>query len=313
MSDLPAPDVRDIARLLISRLGPSVRDVSPLGAGKWSRAFSFESVDGPMVVRFGDHDEDFAKDRIAGSWQQPGLPVPTFLEMGAAFGTFYAITARADGTFLDALSRSEVPSVLPSLLRTLDTLRRVPVDDTAGFGGWDRHGVGPHSSWKGALLAVETTRPRVEGWRRRLRQWPEHERSFDCGLERLHALADQVPSRRDVIHRDWMNRNVLVTGTEITAVFDWGSSMYGDHLYDVAWLTFCASWTTGVDRLDMHRVARAHYVGEGIDADDFDRRVTCYELNIGVSALMYQAHLGDEAGVRWLATKIRASLGQDDA
>jgi hygromycin-B 4-O-kinase len=304
MSELPAPDVREITRLLLDQLGTGVRDVCPLGAGQWSRAFSFDTNEGAFVVRFGDHDEDFAKDRIAASWQQPDLPVPRFLNMGEAFGTFYAITERAEGKFLDHLTSSEVAGVLPSLLRSVDALRRIPVPQAAGFGGWDRNGVGEHSSWKDALLAVESIRPRIDGWRLRIQEWPECRRAFDEGVERLEALAERVPSRQDVIHRDWVNRNVLVTGASITSVFDWGCSMYGDHLYDVSWLTFCAPWTTGFDRLEMRTLARQHYAKEGIDSDDFDRRVECYELHIALGALTYQAFLGEEGAAHWLANQI---------
>ena len=311
MSGLPAPDVRQISRFLTARFGSSVRDVSPLGAGKWSRAFSFDTDESRLVVRFGDHDEDFAKDRIAASWQQPGLPAPKFIEMGEAFGTFYAITERAEGKFLDHLTRNEVAEVLPSLLRVLDALRRVPVAEGAGFGVWNRNGVGEHSSWKDALLTVETKRPRIDGWRRRLREWPECEQAFDLGFGRLQILAERVPSRHDVIHRDLLNRNVLVTDANVTAVFDWGCSMYGDHLYDIAWLTFCASYTSGFDRLEIRRLARQHYVNEGFDPDDFDLRINCYELHIGLGALTYRAFLGDEGGAQSLATQILASSIQE--
>lgn len=302
MSELPALEVEEIAGFLTGRLGASVREVSPLGAGKWSRAFSFETQDSRLVVRFGDHDEDFAKDRIAGSWQQAGLPVPNFIEMGEAFGTFYAITERADGEFLDHLTKDEAARVLPSLLRVLDALRQVPAPAAAGFGGWDRNGVAEYSSWKDSLSAVETRRPPIPGWKDRLRQWPASQQVFDQGMERLQVLADQVPSRRDIIHRDWLNRNVLVNDGNIAAVFDWGCSLYGDHLYDIAWLSFCAPYSSGFDRCEVRRAARQHYVGEGIDPDDFDRRVDCYELHIGLSAMTYPAFLGEEADVHYLAS-----------
>ena len=304
MSELPAPDVGQVARFLTDRLGSNVRDVSALGAGMWSRAYSFDTDDSRLVVRFGDHDEDFAKDRIAASWQQPGLPVPKFIDMGEAFGTFYAITERAEGEFLDRLTSSEVAEVLPSLLRTFDSLRRVPVPEGARFGGWDRNGVGEHSSWKEAILAVESIRPRITGWRLRIQEWPECMQAFDQGVERLQVLAEQVPSKQDVIHRDWVNRNVLVTATRITSVFDWGCSIYGDHLYDVAWLTFCAPWTVGFDRQAIRHETREHYVAEGIDPDDFDRRVECYELHIALGALTYQAFLGNRSTTQWLARQI---------
>jgi hygromycin-B 4-O-kinase len=309
MSELPAPDLRRLSDFLTARFGPSVRDVGPLGEGKWSRAFSFNAGGRSLVVRFGNHDEDFLKDRIAASWQQPGLPVPTFVETGEAFDTFYAVTQRADGQFLDHLTRNEVTDVLPSLFGVLDALRRVPVTEP-GYGLWDRNGVGGHGSWKDALLTLETARPRVDGWRERIREWPECERAFDQGYARLQTLAELVPSRRVVIHRDLVNRNILVADAKVTSVFDWGSSMYGDHLYDIAWLTFSASYTSGFDRAQTHRLAQQHYVDQGVDADDFDLRVSCYELHIGLGALIYQAFLGDEDHARSLAGKVLSSFAQ---
>jgi hygromycin-B 4-O-kinase len=221
--------------------------------------------------------------------------------------TICAVTERAEGQFLAQLPRAEVTEVLPSLLGVLDALGRVPVPESAGFGAWTRNGVGGHRSWKDALLTLETTRPRIDGWKRRLQEWPETQRAFDEGVERLHRLADHVPSRHDVIHRDLVNRNVLVADAKVTSVFDWGSSMYGDHLYDIAWLTFCASYTTGFDRSEVHRCARAHYAAQGIAPDDFDLRINCYELHIGLGALIYRAFLGEEAHAQSLATKILAS------
>lgn len=71
---------------------------------------------------------------------------------------------------------------------------------------WNRDGVGEYDSWKDALLAVEARRPNIAGWKRRLREWPEMEATFDRGYERLQILAARVSSRRDVSHRDLVNR-----------------------------------------------------------------------------------------------------------
>ena len=39
-----------------------------------------------------------------------------------------------------------------------------------------------------------------------------------------------------------MNRNVLINGATIIAIIDWGNAMYGDHLYDAAWLIYWWPW-----------------------------------------------------------------------
>jgi hygromycin-B 4-O-kinase len=40
------------------------------------------------------------------------------------------------------------------------------------------------------------------------------------------------------VHGDMVNHNVLVQDPRITAVIDWGNALYGDWLYDAAWLIF---------------------------------------------------------------------------
>jgi len=41
------------------------------------------------------------------------------------------------------------------------------------------------------------------------------------------------------VHNDLLSRNVLVNDGKISAILDWGNSLYGDHLYDAALLLYC--------------------------------------------------------------------------
>jgi aminoglycoside phosphotransferase (APT) family kinase protein len=65
---------------------------------------------------------------------------------------------------------------------------------------------------------------------------------FDRGYARLAELAEGLPDKRHIIHGDLLNRNVLVQGERITAVIDWRNALYGDRLYDAAWLIFWQPW-----------------------------------------------------------------------
>jgi thiamine kinase-like enzyme len=44
-----------------------------------------------------------------------------------------------------------------------------------------------------------------------------------------------------LVHSDLLHYNVLVAADRVTAVLDWGSSLYGDFLFDLAWLS-TARW-----------------------------------------------------------------------
>jgi hygromycin-B 4-O-kinase len=107
------------------------------------------------------------------------------------------------------------------------------------------------------------------------------------------------------VHCDLVNRNVLVSQDSIAGVFDWGCSLYGDHLYDLAWLEFWAPWYPKLSihylRLEMERRWRE---GGYAPEDKEVRLMACY-LHIGLSHLAYNAHLGDLAAVSQTAERMR--------
>lgn len=283
---------QDIHQFLTESFSPNVRDVALLGSGSWSNAYSFELGDEQLVFKLGHFYEDFAKEQIAAEFNQPGLPVPRFYELGEAFDQFYAITERAYGTYLDDLPKHSMKEVLPALFTAIDSLRFVSTENTAGFGIWNHIGVAEHETWHQALLAVDQERPRVAGWRDRLATWPECQTMFDQCVNELRALVQYVPDgdELDVVHSDLLNRNVLVANhkPQLNAVFDWGCSLFGDFLYDIAWLTFWAPDTPGLATLDVYSAANVYFH----DVDDFDVRVRCYEIHIGLESLVYNTFMG---------------------
>ena len=124
-------------------------------------------------------------------------------------------------------------------------------------------------SRRAALLAVQDESPRIAGWQARLRTWPDCRAAFDEGMGHLGRLVEHVPEARHVIHGDLLNRNVLVDEAGVvTSVFDWGSSQYGDFLYDVAWLAFCVPWARGLRAEEVRRRAHGFFLRAGADVDD---------------------------------------------
>jgi hygromycin-B 4-O-kinase len=118
---------------------------------------------------------------------------------------------------------------------------------------------------------------------------PEIEDLFGAGREALVALLPACPDARHVIHRDLLNRNVLVAqdASRLEAVFDWGCSLAGDFLYELAWMTFWAPWYPGLAAIDVRGRFRTHYDSIGLDVLQFDERLACYELQIGLEHIAY--------------------------
>jgi hygromycin-B 4-O-kinase len=291
-------DRQAAARFLAERYGPSAGSVSELGAGDWSRAFSFRLDHRDLVARFGRHREDFVKDQKAMAFARPELPIPMVLEVGEALGGFYAISERHFGLFLDGLDERQWRNVVPALLHGLDTLRAVP--PSTGD-------ISTPSSWRQWLVESLEDHPdgRVGGWRARLKETPEVDAVFVAGEQALRSLLWACPEIRHVLHRDLLNRNVLVAedASRLEAVFDWGCSMAGDFLYEVAWFTFWAPWHPALDALDFCSVTRDHYQTIGLVVENFDPRLACYELHIGLEHLAYAAFTSREADMRAVARR----------
>lgn len=277
------------AQFLTERFGTEAgQSAAELGGGDWSRAYSFTSEGQSLVARFGNYVEDFEKDRQAMRFASAYLPVPKILEIGEAPEGYYAISERYEGLFLESLSEEQWQRVLPALLRGLSTLREIPMG-----GGIDWADPTSHTGWHEWLLSslIDTGEGRVSGWRSKLKQLPHCERIFVEGEDCLRSLLPFCPEIRHVIHRDLLNRNVLVSfdATQLEAVFDWGCSLAGDFVYEIAWFTFWSPWHPAIQSLNLHQSVPAHYADMGLEVENFEQRLSAYELQIGLEHIAYCA------------------------
>jgi hygromycin-B 4-O-kinase len=287
--------VAGAAAFLAERLGPGVTDVTAFERqGDWSRAFAFRHEGRDLVARFSALAEDFEKDRLATRYRGPALPVPDVLALDEAPGGFFCISERLFGAFLDDLDEAQMRALLPALFAMLDAMRLADVSDSAGYREWDAAGRGTFPSWQAAMLDVAVSRPndRIAGWRERLEASPTGAAPFDRAFERLRGLVPGLPEARHLIHSDLLHYNVLVQDDRISGVLDWGCGMYGDFLFDVAWLCFWAPWYPAWNGIDVRAEARRHYQTIGLDVPRFEQRLLAYELYIGLSGQAYQAYKG---------------------
>lgn len=183
--------------------------------------------------------------------------------LDGAEGWAYAVSGRVRGTALDDLSGEAVARTLPSLLRALDAAARVDLAGTSGYGIWTPDGLAPHASWPEALLAIGTETPRVPGWRAALVDSGIGLGPVEAGLSALAALTPCLPDARRLIHGDLLSRNVLAGEAGITGVLDWGNALYGDPLYDAAWLLHWWPWYPGWRPGDLHAALLTHWRATG--------------------------------------------------
>ena len=306
------PGADEAAALAIVRreLDPEVDAVEWIGQGEWSRCFAFRTADRDLVVRIGTHREDFERDRRAAAFGSPDLPVPTVLGQGEAPAGSWCISTRVRGTPLEQLDTAGWERALPSVLAVLAALASADVSGHEGWGPWDTTGRGRRASWAAELLSVGHDDPaeRVHGWRAVLDAHPDDAALHRRGLAVLADLAPALHPARGLVHGDLVNRNVLVADDRVAGVFDWGCSVYGDPLHDVAWLDVWSPWHPAIAEVRLRERALAHLGAHGVDLTDAAARIRASQVRILLDALAYSTLLGRSADVVGIRARLEPLL-----
>ena len=300
------PSVDQIGRFLAERFGP-VEDVATLQGGSWSSAYSFVMGTRRLVLRLGHHREDFEKEQIAATWNGPRLPVPNVLDVGDAFDCHFIVSQHHLGTKLADLEPSRVPEAIEGLFAVLASIRQVVLPGH-GFGIWHApHLDAPASTWSEYLCGVtDRDESRLVDWRYKLSLQPRANTAFRLGCSAFQARAGDLPETRGLVHADLLLNHLVGPNNSITAVFDWGNSLAGDPLYDIAWIAYCIPWFPAIDRQQVLDLTRQHFPD-----DDLDRLLALYELHIAVASLQYMAFADDLAGMENTAARIAQMLAAD--
>jgi hygromycin-B 4-O-kinase len=270
---------------LLRAVGHDPDDLAELTGGTWSRAFSFTSDGRRLVARFHRDGTDLRKDVLAQRWNAESMPVPRVLSADDVGGWTVVVTDFVEGVALERVDGTEWNRIVQRVADMLDALRTASPAGP-GWGPWSAHGAAPASGWREWLLGVGSY-----AWVADHSDWrdaatPQLTALFDRGYGRLHQVADDdVP--RSLVHADLIHGNVMVSDDRITGVFDWQCSVYGDHLYDLAWFEFFEPWHIGhdVSRLvsslsDRWRRARS-------TPERWEQRREACLLHIGLDHVVY--------------------------
>lgn len=225
-------------------------------------------------------DGSFARDDYAARhFASPNLPVPRIVARGVTEEWHYAISDRAPGRTLVDCEPDERRALLPALLDTLEAIGEADTSASTGYGDWGSDGNGKFQSWQAFLADIieDHDEGYYANWHRLFDESFLERDVFERVYERLLQLSEDCPDIRALVHNDFQFENVVTDGERITGVIDWANALYGDPLYDVAWLGWLAAhpgwwFDDGVEIL----LARFG------DAPGFETRVACYELHIGL-------------------------------
>lgn len=123
----------------------------------------------------------------------------------------------------------------------------------------------------------------------------------------MKELVEACPDDRHLVHADLLHGNVLVRAGRIDSVFDWGCSLYGDHLYDLAGLDFWSAWYPDLAAVDIRTAAVDHFESIGLDVTDLEARLLACEIHIGLGGLAYSAFI-DHDSLAWIDDRLAQLL-----
>lgn len=286
----------------------SVQGLESLAGGFWASAYSF-SLDGrELVIRFGPNGSWFEADRAAMAFDSPDLPVPDVIEIGDAFDGAFAVSVRHYGINLEDVRPEQSDTAGPMLAALLGALFRVAKNPDLPV-GWHPGSPPVKLTWRGWLRACLTDDAEEDGgWRAILAGLGEADLILQAAEARIRDLVEVCPERRDLVHGDLLNANVLVAddASHPTALFSWKCSVRGDFLFDAAWCTFWSPWHPGIAASNLwsrvqHEPSIRDAAGAWVDAA---LRHHCYELHIGVTHLRWNVLIGDLETVKAVAVHL---------
>ncbi len=276
---------------------PDITLLTAIKDGETSQSFSFSSKGDEFVIRINPEKHGFEKDEYAyNHFNSNNIPIPKTFQIGQLNDTLhYSITAKAEGKIIDQFTKEEIRTFIPELIHTLDSIHNFPIGDTQ-FGDWDIDGKASKASWENYLLKD------IEGFETYENTTPEktllETDVVQKILTRFKQLVAYCPNIRHLVHADYGFNNVLADGKKITGVIDWDLSKYGDFLYDVAWLSF---WETSIEYADIFR---KHYQEKGVAIPNFDERILCYKLHLGLGALSFFSDSEQEKSYKWARERL---------
>jgi hygromycin-B 4-O-kinase len=299
MSTLKTQTAQDeVVSFLKHQLSLDVRDLQPIRGGEISQAYEVKLAHSELIFRVGPSLNNFIKDKLAQeSYSSSLVPIPMVLEAGPYKDQLaFALSEKIQGVRVDKLSAEELRAALPGIAQTLVALHSAPIQSGTGFGYWNWDSEPASKSWSEFLISSMaaqlpqgidlTAAAQIAAWYKRFLQ-----------------LCPQLPASRCLVHGDFGFDNTFVKGIKVSGVIDWAESMFGDPLYDLAWLTF---WSGEKAYLDAYLATPE---GRRFGEDSVDKRMTCYFLRIGLRAMSHYERSGQIKSVEWAMERTQRMSG----
>ncbi|MGE5042419.1 MAG: aminoglycoside phosphotransferase family protein [Candidatus Levyibacteriota bacterium] len=282
-----------VLSFLQKRLDSSIQGINFIKGGEQAQAFSFVSKQKDLIIRINRKLYSFDKDNYAFKhFGSKNLPIPEILDIGKFDRKhYYAISSFAPGQTLDTVDKETKLQLLPQILSIHDEIRNTRIEK-GNFGDWDKNGIARFKSWKKFISGKRDSV--YKNWQKLYNTTFLEKEPVEKITETIEKLLDFLPEESYLIHGDYGGNNMTTTGGKITGVLDWGESKYGDFIFDVAWIDFFSG-----GELPYANLFKKHYEEIGLRVGNFNERLLCYKMHLGLGSIGFFALSGQKDVYEW--------------
>ena len=287
-------DIERVEGLLKEQFSADIKNLQVLKGGEISQAFSFVDESESYVIKvrkvrkrsrkFNPFEKEKTIMKIL-SKRNPTIPIPIVIKNGAFADIkgekfIYSIVKKIEGEFVDTVPVEQATNVDSNLIDILHLIHTTDITDTKGYGNWWSWEQAKYKSMQDFI---------IEGLEREKIYTNERYSSgifeielYNMGSTKVKELIKFCPPNRYLVHADYGFDNVLTDSEgNITAVFDWEHSIFGDFVYDIAWIDFwCVREKGTYSNLYYNRFRES----KSLDFENYDKRLLCYKIYMGISA-----------------------------
>lgn len=282
--------IADVQAVLQHHWKQPIENVSTIGSGNFSSAFSFEIEGCEYVIRFSEALRAFELETyIADILSSQSVPYPKIIGHGEEGNFKYCISERMKGTVVADLETQQKAAILPDIIRVITDMHQVRLDNSAsGYGFISPDGNGSHENWDSFIISFydeDQTGTFWENWHQLFRESCLEREVFEEIYARLLTFSEYNAPYRHFVHGDCHLWNLLSDGDTLTGIIDC-NAMYGDFVIDIVTLK------DAFPEQDVAGLFRDHYEKRGIDIPYFNERLAGAHYFKGLDAMRFYAKQG---------------------
>ena len=216
---------------IVKNIYPNAKNMLNMIEGDTSQTYYFETEDKKLVIQTSKDIQGYKKEAYIYKLFSQIINVRKVLKMDKVENDiYYCITEYIDAKRLQDLESKELTKNVKYIMKIFKTLAEIKIPENIGFGYFNSEGIANFKTWVEYINAViyEYQWSSVDLYGKGL--------TTKC-IDEIKKYNNILDNKKSLIHGDFGSSNVL-NNDDYVYLIDWGLSLYGDPLYEVANVLF---------------------------------------------------------------------------